>query len=117
MKSNAGWAQQALSASTMAYCDGLRGFAILSEMVNDHIPSITESGPTAVQHSQFKWVNTLLANLKTAIAGTYHAIKFKKYAQRYLSEAQYRFNRRFDLSTILFVYFTQRLLQNQKILT
>ncbi|MBE9565089.1 MAG: transposase [Proteobacteria bacterium] len=57
--------------------------------------------PRAVQHPQFKWVNTLLANLKTAIRGIYHAIKFQKYAQRYLSESQYWFNRRFDLSTIL----------------
>jgi ribosomal protein L37AE/L43A len=95
------WAQQALSASTVAHSDGLRGFTILSDMVNDHIPAITGSGSAAVQHPQFKWVNTLLANLKTAITGTYHAIKFKKYAQRYLSEAQYRFNRRFDLSSIL----------------
>ncbi len=95
------WAQQALSTSTVAYSDGLSGFTILSEMVNDHIPSVTGSGPAAVQHPQFKWVNTLLANLKTAITGTYHAIKFQKYAQRYLSESQYRFNRRFDLSTIL----------------
>jgi ribosomal protein L37AE/L43A len=32
---------------------------------------------------------------------TYHAIKFAKYAQRYLSEVQYRFNRRYDLRAIL----------------
>ena len=44
--------------------------------------------------------NTILGNLKTAIEGTYHAFKFEKYIRRYLSEFQYRFNRRFDLSTI-----------------
>ena len=43
----------------------------------------------------------MLSNLKTAITGTYHSFKFKKYAHRYLTEAQYRFNRRFDLSTML----------------
>ncbi|NHZ67349.1 IS1595 family transposase, partial [Massilia sp. CCM 8694] len=32
---------------------------------------------------------------------TYHAFNFDKYGFLYLAEAQYRFNRRFDLSTIL----------------
>ena len=49
----------------------------------------------------FTWVNTILGNLKTAISGTYHAFDFGKYAHRYLGEYQYRFNRRFDLTTIL----------------
>ncbi len=49
----------------------------------------------------FFWVNTILGNLKTAIAGTYHAFKFQQYAHRYLAEAQYRFNRRFDLRSML----------------
>jgi hypothetical protein len=40
---------------------------------------------------------TLLGNLKTAMAGTYHAFDFTKYAHRYLAEFQYRFNRRFDM--------------------
>ena len=43
----------------------------------------------------------MLSNLKTAMAGTYHAVKFAKYAHRYLAEVQYRFNRRFDLRSIL----------------
>ncbi|MET3133132.1 hypothetical protein AAKU55_003414, partial [Oxalobacteraceae bacterium GrIS 1.11] len=34
-------------------------------------------------------------------SGTYHAFKFAKYGSRYLAEAQYRFNRRFDLGAIL----------------
>lgn len=46
-------------------------------------------------------VNTLLGNLKTALTGTYHAVKFAKYAYRYLAEVQYRFNRRCDLRSIL----------------
>ena len=51
--------------------------------------------------SCFHWINTLLGNLKTSINGTYHAFDFRKYAYRYLSETQYRFNRRFDLKIIL----------------
>ena len=49
---------------------------------------------------QFKWVNTLLSNLKTAITGTYHAFDFAKYAHRYLAEFQFRFNHRFNMKTI-----------------
>ena len=49
----------------------------------------------------FAWVNTLLSNIKTAITGTYHSFKFEKYVYRYLAEAQYRFNRRFDLRKML----------------
>ncbi len=45
--------------------------------------------------------NKVLSNLKTALAGTYHSFHFAKYAHRYLAEAQYRFNRRFDLAAIL----------------
>ena len=50
---------------------------------------------------QFRAVNTFLGNLKRSLGGTYHAFDFNKYAHRCLAEAQYRFNRRFDLRTIL----------------
>ena len=35
------------------------------------------------------------------MTGTYHAIKFAKYAHRYLAEVQYRFNRHYNLRAIL----------------
>jgi hypothetical protein len=44
----------------------------------------------------FRWVNTLISNLKTAIRGTYRHVNVHKYLARYLAEAQYRLNRRFD---------------------
>ena len=49
----------------------------------------------------FAWINILLGNLKTALAGTYHAFDFDKYAGRYLAEYQYRFNRRHNLKALL----------------
>ena len=48
----------------------------------------------------FQWVNTLLGNLKSSIEGSNHGLTFDKYAARYLSELQCRFNRRFDLARI-----------------
>ena len=46
---------------------------------------------------EFKWVNTVLGNLKTTLAGAYHALNYRKYAANYLAAFAYRFNRRFDL--------------------
>ena len=48
----------------------------------------------------FRWVNTLLGNLKTAIVGTFKAIR-RNYVARYLAEFQYRFNRRSRLPDML----------------
>ena len=80
--------------------DGLSCFATLADgAVHDR--TVTGGGKAASALPQFRAVNTILGNLKTAMSGVYHAIKFKKYAHRYLAEFQYRFNRRFDLAAIL----------------
>jgi hypothetical protein len=50
---------------------------------------------------QFKWVNTILGNLKTMINGAHKAFKFGKYAGQYLGAFAYRFNRRVNLRTLL----------------
>lgn len=52
-------------------------------------------------NEKFQAINTLIGNLKTALTGTYHAVKFAKHAYRYLAQAQLRFNRRDDLRAIL----------------
>ena len=52
-------------------------------------------GRTATEIWGVCWVNVLLSNLKPSIGGAYHAFKQHKYAQGYLIEAAYRFNRRF----------------------
>ena len=80
--------------------DGLGCFTA-AEGAGVHKRIVTGGGKASVKLPQFQAVNTVLSNLKTAMAGTYHAIDFAKYAHRYLAEVQYRFNRRFDLSTIL----------------
>ena len=67
----------------------------------EHERIVTGGGKASVKLPQFRAVNTLLGNLKTAITGTYHAFAFTKYAHRYLAEFQYRFNRRFNMKTIL----------------
>lgn len=95
------WANRALSASTRALSDGLHCFGALAGLIDSHERHVVGCGKQAAKNPAFRWVNTALSNLKTAMSGTYHAFKFDKYAQRYLAEMQYRFNRRFDLSVIL----------------
>jgi hypothetical protein len=80
--------------------DGLWCFTA-TETAGVHERVVTGGGKASVNLPQFWAVNTVLSNLKTAIMGTYHALKFEKYAHRYLAEVQYRFNRRFDLRSIL----------------
>jgi hypothetical protein len=46
---------------------------------------------------RFKWVNTVLGNLETSLAGADHSLKYRKCAGYYLAAFAYRFNRRFDL--------------------
>ena len=95
------WANRALHVNTQAWSDGLPAFGALALEVAEHHPVITGSGRAAAEHAEFRCVNIILGNLKTAITGTYHAFNFAKYAPRYFAEFQYRFNRRYNLRTIL----------------
>jgi transposase-like protein len=95
------WATKSLAASARVVSDGLHCFKAIAGEVASHTPIVVGSGRQAVEHAEFRRVNTVLSNLKTAITGTYHHFKFAKYADRYLAEVQYRFNRRFNLTTIL----------------
>jgi hypothetical protein len=81
--------------------DGLSCFEVGSEIGAHHDRHVTGGGKESVKLPQFWAVNTVLGNLKMALSGTYHAFDFLKYAHRYLAEAQYRFNRRFNLRSIL----------------
>ena len=94
------FAAKSLAPPVTVVSDGLWCFtAVKATAVHERI--VTGHSRASVKLPQFQAVNTVLSNLKTAMAGTYHAVKFAKYAHRYLAEVQYRFNRRFDLSSIL----------------
>jgi ribosomal protein L37AE/L43A len=95
------WAKSSLCASAQVVSDGLWCFKAVTGIGADHERTVTGGGAASSKLEQFRAVNTLLGNLKTALSGTYHAFDFEKYADRYLAEVQYRFNRRFDLSAIL----------------
>ena len=94
------WASKHLAAASVVVSDGLNCFKSVQTTGAKHEPSVVGKGRKSSAMPCFKWINTVLSNLKTATSGTYHSFDFKKYGFLYLAEAQYRFNRRFDLSTI-----------------
>jgi len=48
-----------------------------------------------------RFLNTVISHLKTSFSGTFHALRFEKYADRYLGAFCYRFNRRFNLEEMM----------------
>lgn len=90
-----------LAASARVVSDGLGCFRVVTTAGCAHEPVTVSRAARPPQKIQaFRWVNTVLGNLKTAIAGTLKAID-DRYAHRYLAEFQYRFNRRADLPAML----------------
>jgi transposase-like protein len=94
------WSQQHLTEGSVVTSDGLACFNAVTEVGCEHVKIVCGGGRASVEEPEFYWVNTVLGNLKSALRSTYHAIR-PKYAQRYLSEFQYRFNRRFDLCELI----------------
>jgi hypothetical protein len=71
-------------------------------------PEIAGYDPVVVSQEQlnelrcFRWVNTLISNIKTAIKVSYDGFKVSKQAQLYLAEPQYRFNLEVLLTRLLY---------------
>jgi hypothetical protein len=81
--------------------DGLGCFTVAASMGAVHDREVTGGGKASVLNEKFRAVNTLIGNVKTALTGTYHCVKFAKYGYRYLAEVQFRFNRRYDMRAML----------------
>ena len=90
------WARANLAPGTVVTSDGLGCFAAVTDAKCVHVPLVA-GGLKPRDLPEFKWVNTVLGNLKTTLAGTFHSLKYRKYAGHYLAAFAYRFNRRFDL--------------------
>jgi len=95
------WARRAIAPGSCVVSDGLLGFEVLERLGYTHKVVLAPHGKAGTEIEPFKWLNVVLGNLKTTLAGTHHAFKFAKYARRYLAEVQYRFNRRSDMAAML----------------
>ena len=94
-----GLAKQHFKPGSTIISDGLNCFNSVIDAGCEHDRIVCGGGKASVEEPEFYWVNTVLGNLKSALRSTYHSIK-PKHAQRYLSEFQYRFNRRYNLASI-----------------
>ena len=95
------FAARSIAPTATVVSDGLWCFGAVRIVGAEHERVVTGGGKASTGLPQFRAVNTFLGNLKRSLDGTYHAFAFAKYAHRYLAEAQYRFNRRFNLRSIL----------------
>jgi len=93
-------AKRDFAPGTNVVSDGLSCWPAVERAGCEHFPIVTGSGKRAASWTPFRWVNTTLGNLKTAIAGTYHHVS-AKHAQSYLTSFAYRYNRRFRLDSIV----------------
>jgi transposase-like protein len=94
------WARNHLHASSVVISDGLWCFGAVTAAGCDHERIVTGGGPVGVKEPALAWVNTMLGNLKRSIHGSYHAVA-SKHLPRYLAEFSYRFNRRYDLPSMI----------------
>ncbi len=94
------WAEHALNLGTQVVSDGLSCFRGVVDAGCRHTAVVTGGGHESMENELFTWVNTMLGNVKTALAGTYHTLN-PKHLGRYLAEFNYRFNRRFDMPSMI----------------
>ena len=82
-------------AGTWVLSDALGCFHGLKQAGMRHIAMTTGGGRP--KNPLFKWVNTGLGNIKSAITGTSRSCD-PQHTERYLAAFEWRFNRRFDLA-------------------
>lgn len=95
------WTQRHLREGSDVHSDGLGAFRAVIEAGHAHTVIESAGGRAATEAGGMRWLNTVLGNVKRALDGTYHAFGFSTYAHRYLAEAAWRFNRRFDLKILV----------------
>lgn len=95
------WFQRRLEPAAEVISDGLGAFRAAVALNHAHTVIEAGGGRATTEVEGARWVNIVIGNVKRALDGTYHAFGFFKYAERYLGEAMYRFNRRFDLAAMV----------------
>src|SRR5215212_1503510 len=93
-------AEAAIEPGTGVVSDGLSCWPAVEKAGCTHVAMAVGSGKRAASWTPFRGVNTTLGNIKTALAGTCHHVS-AKHARSYLTGFAYRFNRRFQLDSIV----------------
>ena len=95
-----GLANKIIKRGAQVLTDGLGCFNGLKAVGCTHVAVISGPGRKSARNPLFKWVNTVLANIKTSLDGTYRKVS-PQHAPRALAEFEYRFNRRYDLAAMM----------------
>jgi len=93
------WTKQHISPGSHVVTDALACFAGVEETCFHEVHTATKMTEEE-KELHFKWVNTILSNIKTGITGAFHSFECSKYSMRYLSAIVFRFNHRYDLELI-----------------
>lgn len=95
-----GWFSNGFVQGSKVLTDGWRAYNFLEEAGFEHEPHAMPGGWRSAKHPSFPWVNTVLGNLKGNLTGVTRWVS-RAHLDRYLAEFQYRFNRRFEMVSIL----------------
>jgi ISXO2-like transposase domain len=80
------WAQANLASESIVFSDGLGCFTAVADAGCLHRPRIV--GALKPRNlPEFKWINTVLGNLKTSLAGAFHSLHYRKHATAYLARS------------------------------
>lgn len=91
------FAKRHFDPNAIVVTDGLACFRAIAAAGCEHQPVVTGGGHRSMALPEFRWVNTVLGNVKNAMTGTYHHAS-GRHLPRYLAEFCFRFNHRFDLA-------------------
>ncbi len=89
-----------LAPGAAVVTDGLGCWSALDEAACSHRAIRTGSGRKAARVASFKWVNTVLGNIKCAVTGTYRKLA-PDHTARYLASFARHYNRRYQLQTMI----------------
>ena len=116
------WSELHLARGTRVLTDGLPCFLEIAKRCQ-HERYTMNKASKQLANTRFKWVNTIISNIKSSFGGAFHSFDFAHYGKRYLGFMQYRFNRRFNLEECFYAMLetaaksapkTQRFLQHEE---
>lgn len=93
------WFRKSIVPGSLVLTDGWRAYKFLEDGF-EHDAQKSPGGWRSSKVAAFRWVNTVLGNLKGNLVGVTRWVG-KAHLDRYLAEFQYRFNRRFDMKSML----------------
>lgn len=94
------WSEKHIRTGAIVISDGLPCFRAIASEDKHHVYAKTGGNLDMLEHPAFKWVNTMIGNVKNSLRGSCHAID-SKHLPRHLAEYCYRFNNRFKLRQLL----------------